>query len=192
MGEALEGGPVAAGAILAVLRLSAVRQLPWYAGGNYQGKDMAHVQESLARQIAKASVTAEDGASRQIFRQCMATLPRGGGNGDDIRLGILQIMRENGIKEGHRPGIEDKFIAQWHQKLHSNTTVDDIAICEAYLHFLHTGNWDDFWSHLWDNAKLTKEDLAGMKVGDVQPALVIGRHYVTEHDSAPVQYNGIV
>ena len=27
---------------------------------------------------------------------------------------------------------------------------------------------------------------------DVQPALVIGRHYATERDSAPVQYNGIV
>ena len=28
---------------------------------------------------------------------------------------------------------------------------------------------------------------------DAQPgALVIGRHYVTERDSAPVQYNGIV
>ena len=27
---------------------------------------------------------------------------------------------------------------------------------------------------------------------DVQPALVIGRLYVTERDSAPVQYNGIV
>ena len=27
---------------------------------------------------------------------------------------------------------------------------------------------------------------------DVQPALVIGRHYVTERDSAPVQYNDIV
>ena len=27
---------------------------------------------------------------------------------------------------------------------------------------------------------------------DVQPALVIGRHYVTERDSAPVQYNGVV
>ena len=26
---------------------------------------------------------------------------------------------------------------------------------------------------------------------DAQPALVIGRHYVTERDSAPVQYNGI-
>ena len=29
-------------------------------------------------------------------------------------------------------------------------------------------------------------------IRDVQPALVIGRHYVTERDSAPVQYNSIV
>ena len=27
---------------------------------------------------------------------------------------------------------------------------------------------------------------------DAQPALVIGRQYITERDSAPVQYNGIV
>jgi len=29
--------------------------------------------------------------------------PPGGGNGDDIRMEILHIMRGNGIKEGHRP-----------------------------------------------------------------------------------------
>ena len=33
----------------------------------------------------------------------MAGLPRGGGDGDAIRHGILNVMRENGIKEGHRP-----------------------------------------------------------------------------------------
>ena len=33
---------------------------------------------------------------------------------------------------------------------------------------------------------------AGSKGRDVQPALVIGRHHVTERDSAPVQYNDIV
>jgi alpha-glucan, water dikinase len=78
----------------------------------------------------------------------------------------LHLMRANGIKEGHRPGIEDPFIAQWHQKLHSNTTKDDIAIGEAHLHFLQgSGDWSDFWSYLWDNYKLSKEDLAGMKAG---------------------------
>ena len=43
--------------------------------------------------------------------------------------------------------------------------MDDIYICEAYLHFLHTGNWDDFWTHLYDNHGLTREDLASMKAG---------------------------
>lgn len=55
---------------------------------------------------------------------------------------------------------------QWHQKLHSNTTLDDIAIGEAYLHFLHgSGDWNDFWWYLWEHYKLTPEDLAAMKAG---------------------------
>ena len=126
---------------------------------------MAHLQKVIASRLASVAAKHPDGTSRQYARMAMQFVARGGGNGDDIRLGILNIMREHGIKEGHRPGIEDRFIAQWHQKLHSNTTPDDIKICEAYLHFLHTGNWDDFWTHLWENAKLTREDLAGMKAG---------------------------
>ncbi len=39
--------------------------------------------------------------------------------------------------QGHRPGLDEPFLEQWHQKLHTNTTPDDIAICEAYLAFLH-------------------------------------------------------
>jgi len=153
------------GIILAWLRLSSTKQLPWYEGHNYQGKDMAHLQKVIASRLASVAAKHLDGTTRQYARMAMQFVARGGGNGDDIRLGILNIMREHGIKEGHRPGIEDPFIAQWHQKLHSNTTPDDIKICEAYLHFLHTGNWDDFWAHLWENGRLSREDLAGMKAG---------------------------
>ena len=153
------------GIILAWLRLSSTKQLPWYEGHNYQGKDMAHLQKVIASRLASVAAKHPDGTTRQYARMAMQFVARGGGNGDDIRLGILNIMREHGIKEGHRPGIEDPFIAQWHQKLHSNTTPDDIKICEAYLHFLHTGNWDDFWAHLWENGRLSREDLAGMKAG---------------------------
>ena len=158
-------GGAGAAVVYSWLRLSSLKQLHWYAGNNYQGKDMASMQERLAGRIAHKAATAEDPTARGLMRASLAFLPRGGGNGDDIRMGILNIMRQHGIKEGHRPGIEDPFIAQWHQKLHSNTTPDDVKICEAYLHFLHTGNWDDFWEHLWTNARLTREDLAGMKAG---------------------------
>lgn len=41
--------------------------------------------------------------SRQLARMALAGLPRGGGDGDAIRLGILNVMREGGIREGHRP-----------------------------------------------------------------------------------------
>ena len=153
------------GIVLAWLRLSSTKQLPWYEGHNYQGKDMAHLQKVIASRLASVAAKHPDGTSRQYARMAMQFVARGGGNGDDIRLGILNIMRQHGIKEGHRPGIEDPFIAQWHQKLHSNTTPDDIKICEAYLHFLHTGNWDDFWAHLWEHGGLSREDLAGMKAG---------------------------
>ena len=159
-------GPALAGALLSWLRLSSNRQLRWYSSGNYQGKDMASLQRAFAEGVCACVSDSEiDLLSRHLFRLAMATLPRGGGNGDDIRMGILNILRTHGIREGHRPGIDDAFLAQWHQKLHSSTTADDIKICEAYLHFLHTGNWDDFWAHLWHTGGLSREDLGDMRVG---------------------------
>ena len=41
--------------------------------------------------------------ARQFARMALAGLPRGGGDGDAIRMGILNVMRDNGIREGHRP-----------------------------------------------------------------------------------------
>jgi len=46
----------------------------------------------------------------------------------------------------HLPECKGTFIEEWHQKLHNNSTPDDIIICEAYLAFLHSGgNLDEFW-----------------------------------------------
>jgi alpha-glucan,water dikinase len=40
---------------------------------------------------------------------------------------------------------------QWHQKLHNNTTPDDVAICEAYLNFLDSrGDAGAYWATLSD------------------------------------------
>jgi len=48
---------------------------------------------------------------------------------------------------------------EWHQKLHNNTTSDDVVICEAFLAFLHSkGDVAVFYSTL-DRAGVTRDRL---------------------------------
>ena len=150
------------GALYAWLRYSALRLLPHYKNSNYQSKDCAHVQEAVASKFADLAACGADGDARAAARAALGLLPRGGGNGDDIRMGILNIMRAHGIREGHRPGIEDRFIEEWHQKLHTNTGPDDIAICESYLHFLHTGSLDEMYRVLWEEHGISRAHLESM------------------------------
>lgn len=63
-----------------------------------QGKDMASTQKCLAEAFQRMAQNGKTGMSRMLARMTLAGLPRGGGNGDDIRMTILNIMRENGIK----------------------------------------------------------------------------------------------
>ena len=159
---AVAAGPYGMGLMVTWLRLSSMKLLPWYKGSNYQSKDAAHAQKVLAQKMADLACVAKDPLCRLFARISLSTLPRGGGNGDDIRMGILHIMRDNGIREGHRPGIEDHFLESWHQKLHTNTTPEDITICEAYLAFLHSGDMGEFWRVAWENGGITPESLAAM------------------------------
>lgn len=62
----------------------------------------------------------------------------------------------------HMQGIECQFVEEWHQKLHTNTTPEDISICEAYIGCLQSGNPDDFWRLLWENNGISREQLANM------------------------------
>lgn len=159
---AVATGPSAMALILVWLRYSSLRLLPWYKGTNYQSKDAAHVQKTLAQGMAFFAGNAEDPLCRFFARCSLALLPRGGGNGDDIRMGILHIMRQHGIREGHRPGIHDDFLESWHQKLHTNTTPEDVTICEAYLAFLHSNDMGEFWRVAWERGRLTPELLTSM------------------------------
>lgn len=72
-----------------------------------------------------------------------------------LRLALLQALSAF-------QGIEDKFLEQWHQKLHTNTTPADITICEAYIDFLHNGDGGHFWHALWEKGGLTRDALAIM------------------------------
>lgn len=113
--------------------------------------------------MASAVSGAQTSAVRALLRLAVRSVPRGSsGGGDAIRHGILNIMRNHGIKEGHRPGIECKFIEAWHQKLHTNSAPDDIAICEGYLAYLGSGNSDDMFRVIYDKAGYTREDLGKM------------------------------
>ena len=51
------------------------------------------------------------------------------------------------------------MVQDWHQKLHNNTTPDDIVICEAYIIFLeNNGDNGAYWRHLTDNG-ITRQRL---------------------------------
>ncbi|KAF6251712.1 glutathione synthetase ATP-binding domain-like protein [Scenedesmus sp. NREL 46B-D3] len=152
------------GFIFTWLRMSSSKILTWARRSNYQSKDIAWMQKVTSERMTEKARGHPDPWVRLYARLALAGLPRGGGNGDDIRMGILHIMREYGIKEGHRPGLDEPFLEQWHQKLHQNTTPEDVTICEAYLAYLHSGNHDDYWRVLWDNGRITKEHLEGLNI----------------------------
>ncbi len=76
----------------------------------------------------------------------LSTVGRGG-NAQAVRDEILNIMHRNNIKEKNGTWME-----QWHQKLHNNTTPDDIGICEAYIAFLKAdGDNGVYWRVLSDH-----------------------------------------
>ena len=60
---------------------------------------------------------------------------------------------------GNRQNVLVCTMQDWHQKLHNNTTPDDVIICEAYIKFLE-GNGDNgsYWAHLNDNG-ITRQRL---------------------------------
>ncbi|MBN1607566.1 MAG: hypothetical protein JW940_13095 [Polyangiaceae bacterium] len=110
------------------LRYSAIRQLDWQRRYNTQPRSLAHAQDRLTRRIA--ALWQAGPAARPWVRLLLSTVGRGG-EGQRIRDDILHILHRHRIPE--RSGT---FLEQWHQKLHNNTTPDDIAICRAYLAYL--------------------------------------------------------
>ncbi len=112
------------------MRYSAIRQLDWQRNFNTKPKDLSHAQDRLTLKISDIYISGPQ--SRDLLRLIMSSLGRGG-EGQRIRDEILHIMHRHHIKE-----VSGHFMEEWHQKLHNNTTPDDIVICEAYLEFLRS------------------------------------------------------
>jgi alpha-glucan,water dikinase len=128
--------------LFAWLRYSATRQLDWQRHYNTKPSELANAQDRLTRRLA--SLWKRSRPELRLWPRLMLTTLGRGGDGQRVRDEILHIMHRNGLREVH-----GSFIEEWHQKLHNNTTLDDVAICEAYLEFFRSdGDLDAFYQTL--------------------------------------------
>jgi alpha-glucan,water dikinase len=133
------------------LRFSALRQLDWQRNYNTKPRELSHAMDRLSMKLADLYSREPNG--RDVIRLILTTMGRGG-DGQRVRDEVLNIMHRRHIKE-----VSGHFLEEWHQKLHNNTTPDDVVICEAYLAFLKgDGNLDAFYRHL-EQRGVTKERL---------------------------------
>jgi alpha-glucan,water dikinase len=70
-----------------------------------------------------------------------------------------QHQNQKTTTSNHIPEVKGTWMEEWHQKLHNNTTPDDVPICQAYLAFLEAdGDKNAYWRVLSD-AGVTRERL---------------------------------
>ena len=95
-------------------------------------------------------------STSSLIKNILAQMGKGIGNGQEIRDEILKVMSRNKIVKHPL----NNFYEQWHQKLHNNTTPEDIIICEGVISFLkNKGDINSYWKVLNENG-ITKERLA--------------------------------
>ena len=73
---------------------------------------------------------------RDLVRLMMFAVGRGGQGdmGQRIRDEILTVQSKNGAKGG--------MMEEWHQKLHNNTTPDDVIICEVWISTIYVISYE--------------------------------------------------
>ena len=135
------------------LRYSYIRQLDWQRNYNTKPRELGHAMDRLTLKLA--GLYAENPKEREMLRLIMTTLGRGS-DAQRVRDEVLNIMHRHHIKE-----VSGHFMEEWHQKLHNNTTPDDIVICEAFIDFMRSnGNIERFYRKL-NEGGVTKERLEG-------------------------------
>ncbi|MGA1868257.1 MAG: phosphohistidine-like domain-containing protein [bacterium] len=121
------------------LRYSSLRQLTWQRNFNTKPRELSWSIRCLAEESVKYANSHQE--LIPYTRMLLSNLSMGG-DGQRIRDEILNIMHRHKIGE-----VYGTFLEQWHQKLHNNTTKDDIAICEAYLAFLRSDGDTEVFYH---------------------------------------------
>ena len=146
------------------IRYSFLRQLDWQRNYNTRpallGGAMANLSNLLTNKYSDSYQNEKQykkliDSKSTIIKNILALLGKGTGNGQEIRDEILKVMHRNKIPKCPA----GNFYEQWHQKLHNNTTPEDIIICEAVINFLKSkGDKKVYWDTLHKGG-VTKERL---------------------------------
>ncbi|CAD5312348.1 unnamed protein product [Arabidopsis thaliana] len=149
--EAKNAGQLGFAGILVWMRFMATRQLVWNKNYNVKPREISKAQDRLTDLLQ--DVYASYPEYRELLRMIMSTVGRGGEGdvGQRIRDEILVIQRKNDCKGG--------IMEEWHQKLHNNTSPDDVVICQALMDYIKSDfDLSVYWKTLNDNG-ITKERL---------------------------------
>ncbi|EEF34459.1 alpha-glucan water dikinase, chloroplastic [Ricinus communis] len=151
MEQAKDSGELGLAGILVWMRFMATRQLIWNKNYNVKPREISKAQDRLTDLLQ--NIYTSQPQYREILRMIMSTVGRGGEGdvGQRIRDEILVIQRNNDCKGG--------MMEEWHQKLHNNTSPDDVVICQALIDYISSGfDISMYWKSLNENG-ITKERL---------------------------------
>ncbi|XP_038994051.1 alpha-glucan water dikinase, chloroplastic-like [Hibiscus syriacus] len=149
MDQAKDSGELGLAGILVWMRFMATRQLIWNKNYNVKPREISKAQDRLTDLLQ--SIYKTHPQHRELLRMIMSTVGRGGEGdvGQRIRDEILVIQRNNDCKGG--------MMEQWHQKLHNNTSPDDVVICQALMDYIKSDfDISIYWKTLNENG-ITKE-----------------------------------
>ena len=125
-------------------RFMALRQLVWNNDYNIKPREISAAQAKCTEALTKYH--RNESSYRDVVRIIMMTIGRGGTGdvGQRIRDEILAVQQQNNCKGG--------MMEEWHQKLHNNTSPDDVPICEALLKYIASDcDINVYWAHLHAN-----------------------------------------
>ncbi|XP_010458437.1 PREDICTED: alpha-glucan water dikinase 1, chloroplastic [Camelina sativa] len=149
--DAKNAGQLGFAGILVWMRFMATRQLVWNKNYNVKPREISKAQDRLTDVLQDLYASSPE--YRELLRMIMSTVGRGGEGdvGQRIRDEILVIQRKNDCKGG--------IMEEWHQKLHNNTSPDDVVICQALMDYVKSDfDMSVYWKTLNDNG-ITKERL---------------------------------
>ncbi|WOL20723.1 alpha-glucan water dikinase, chloroplastic isoform X1 [Canna indica] len=149
--QASDAGQLGLVGILVWMRFMVTRQLVWNKNYNVKPREISKAQDRLTDLLQ--NIYKDSPQHREILRMIMSSVGRGGEGdvGQRIRDEILVIQRNNDCKGG--------MMEEWHQKLHNNTSPDDVVICQALIDYIKSDfDISVYWETLNKNG-ITKERL---------------------------------